>query len=157
MRRKEKRIESKTDLAEILRRGEICYLSMVDNQKPYVVPLNYSYADGALYFHSAPEGRKVDILKKNPEVCFTIVSDYELVRAEKACSWTAEYRSVIGTGKTRILTEPEEKERGLAVFMGQYSGEDYDFSGMSLDNLIVIRVDIETLVGKSSDTGRRIR
>ena len=138
MRRKEKRIESKTDLA-------------------YVVPLNYGYADGALYFHSAPEGRKVDILKKNSEVCFTVVSDYELVRGEKACSWTAEYRSVIGTGKARILTEPEEKERGLAVFMGQYSGEDYDFSDIPLNNLIVIRVDIETLMGKSSDTGRRIR
>ena len=157
MRRKEKRIESKTDLAEILRRGEICYLSMVDNQKPYVVPLNYGYADGALYFHSAPEGRKVDILKKNSEVCFTVVSDYELVRGEKACSWTAEYRSVIGTGKARILTEPEAKERGLAVFRGQSSGEDYDFSDIPLNNLIVIRVDIETLMGKSSDTGRRIR
>jgi len=150
MRRKDKKIYSKDEIIEILRQSEICFLSMADDKTPYVVPLNYGYGDGALYFHSAPEGRKIDFLRKNPEVCFTIVSDYSLVRSQKACSWTAEFRSVIGTGKARILTVPGEKEKGFRVLMSQYSDREFDFSGMDLENTVIIRVDIETIEGKSS-------
>ena len=151
MRRKDKIIESQEELIDILRRGEICYLSMVDDGKPYVVPLNFGYWDDALFFHSAPEGRKIDVLGKNPEICFTVVSHYRLARGEKACSWTAEFRSIIGTGKARILTGPEDKKKGLAILMGQYSDRKYDFPGIDLENVVVIRVEIETLRGKSSD------
>jgi nitroimidazol reductase NimA-like FMN-containing flavoprotein (pyridoxamine 5'-phosphate oxidase superfamily) len=150
MRRKDKRVESQSDLIKILRGGEVCYLSMACNGKPYVVPLNYGYADGALYFHSAPEGRKIEVLKADPEVCFTIVSDYRLVRGENACSWSAGYRSVIGTGKARIFTDPEDKKKGLAILMGQYSDREFDITGADLENVVVIRVDIEEITGKHS-------
>ena len=157
MRRNDKKIESESDIIEILRRGEICYLSMVDEGKAYAIPLNFGYADGALYFHSAPEGRKIDVLKRDPEVCFTIIADYSIVRGEKACSWSAKYSCVIGTGKARILTDPEDKKKGLAILMGQYSNEESDFAGIDLENVAVIRVEIETLTGKSSDAGTRRR
>ena len=123
---------------------------MVDDGKPYVLPLNYGYLDRALYFHSASEGRKIDILRKNSQVCFSIVADHQLVEGVKACSWSASYRSVIGTGTASILTEPAEKDKGLKILMAQYSDRDYEFTGSDLERVVVIRVDIASLSGKGS-------
>jgi nitroimidazol reductase NimA-like FMN-containing flavoprotein (pyridoxamine 5'-phosphate oxidase superfamily) len=153
MRRKDKMIDSPGGITEILRQGEICFLSMTDGRKPYVVPMNYGYTDRTLYFHSAKEGRKISLLRENPEVCFTVVSTYQLVRGDKACSWTARFRSVVGTGTASILTDPAEKEKGLQTLMRQYSGQVHSFAGMDLGNVAIIRVDIETITGKSSDAG----
>lgn len=150
MRRKDKRIESRDEVVKILRRGHVCFLSMVDGKRPYVVPLNYGYAQNALFFHSAPEGRKIRILRENPDVSFCIVSDYELVRSGNACSWTADYSSVMGAGKAIILREQREKTRGLSVIMGHYSDLEFDFSSAALEDVAVIRVDIDTMEGKKS-------
>ncbi len=150
MRRNDKRIESAAELAELLRSGEVCHLSMVDDGKPYIVPLNYGYVDGVLYFHSAPEGRKIDILRKNPQVCFSVVADHQLIEGVKACSWSASYRSVIGTGIASILTEPAEKKVGLKILMAQYSDREYEFSDWDLERVVVIRVEIEEMSGKGS-------
>ena len=150
MRRKDKKIESESDITEILQSGKICYLSVVDGGKPYVVPLNYGYSDGALFFHSSPQGRKIDVIKRNPEVCFSIVSDYRLVRDKKACSWSTKYSSVIGTGKALILTDLEDIKTGLAILMEQYSDEDYDFAELDPDRVTIIKVKIQEITGKRS-------
>ena len=155
MRRSEKQIKNIQDIESILHSASLCHLSMVDNGKPYVVPLNFGYESGALYFHSAPEGRKIDIIRKNPEVCINIIGRYDLVTGESACSWSARYTSVTGTGKAEILIDRAGKEKGLAVLMGQYSNEDYDFSDEELDRVVVVRVKIDTLMGKSSDPATR--
>ena len=150
MRRSDKQIKDLAELEAILRSAQICHLSMVDEGKPYVVPLNFGYEDNALYFHSAPEGRKINILRKNPEVCFSVVARHEIVVSERACSWTAEFSSVTGTGKAAILTDRAGKEKGLTVLMSQYSDEKYDFSDEDLDGVVVIRVEVQEMTGKSS-------
>ena len=150
MRRSDKQITDIADLEAILHSAQICHLSMVDDGKPYVVPINFGYEEGTLYFHSAPEGRKIDVLKQNPEVCFSVVARHEIVVSERACSWTAEFSSVTGTGKAAILTDRAVKEKGLTVLMSQYSDEKYDFSDEDLDGVVVIRVEVQEMTGKSS-------
>jgi len=150
MRRSDKQITDTLELESLLSTAELCHLSMVDDGKPYVVPLNFGYADGALYFHSAPEGRKIDVLRKNPDVCFSIIGKYDLVTGGQACSWTAKYSSVIGTGIATIISDRTGKEQGLKVLMAQYSDEEYDFSNENLDGVVVIRVAINDMTGKSN-------
>ena len=150
MRRSEKQITNPKEIESIIRKGTLCFLSTVDDGKPYIIPLNYGYDNDALYFHSAPEGRKIDILRKNPNVCFSIVSDHEFIKGKDACSWSSRYTSVIGTGKAFIIDDREQKENALVVLMGQYSSEKYDFTGVTLDNMVIIKVDIEEIEGKRS-------
>ena len=45
-------------------------LAFVDGDEPYVISMNFGYKDKALYLHSATEGRKIEIIKKNNKVCF---------------------------------------------------------------------------------------
>jgi nitroimidazol reductase NimA-like FMN-containing flavoprotein (pyridoxamine 5'-phosphate oxidase superfamily) len=150
MRRSDKQITDPAELESLLRSSELCHLSMVDDGKPYVVPMNFGYTDGALYFHSAPEGRKIGILGKNTDVCFSVIARNILVKGEKACSWTAKYASVIGTGRASIVDDRAGKEKGLSILMKQYSDEDYNFSGENLDGVVIIKVRIEEMTGKSS-------
>lgn len=153
MRRSEKQITDPKEIEAILRSGRVCFLCMVDDGKPYVVPLNFGYDKGSLYFHSAPEGRKIDILRKNSDVCFSIVARHNLVRSEKACSWTAEYSSVTGNGHAAILTDEEAIRSGLNILMGQYSEEGYEFNREDLDGVVIIRVEILEMTGKSNGAG----
>jgi nitroimidazol reductase NimA-like FMN-containing flavoprotein (pyridoxamine 5'-phosphate oxidase superfamily) len=150
MRRSDKQITDPAEIEALLRSAELCHLSMVNDGKPYVVPMNFGYANGALYFHSAPEGRKIDVMRKNPDVCFSVIGKYDLKTGEKACSWTAKYSSVIGTGKASILEDRVEKEKGLAILMAQYSKDEFDFTDENLDGVVVIKVEVQEMTGKSS-------
>jgi nitroimidazol reductase NimA-like FMN-containing flavoprotein (pyridoxamine 5'-phosphate oxidase superfamily) len=150
MRRSDRHVTDTAELESIIHSGELCFLSMVDEGRPYLVPMNFGYGNGTLYFHSAPEGRKIEILTKNPDVCFSIVARHSLVRSEKACSWSTEYSSVTGTGRAAVLSDPEEIRRGLKVLMGQYSNGEYDFDEMQLRDVVVIKVEIEEVEGKKS-------
>ncbi|MGD8354023.1 MAG: pyridoxamine 5'-phosphate oxidase family protein, partial [Pseudomonadota bacterium] len=96
------------------------------------------------------EGRKIEILRSNPAVSFTIISRHEIVMNERVCSWTAKFTSVIGSGKAEIITDRTGKEKGLEILMGQYSNEEYDFSGEDLDGLVIIKATIEEMMGKSN-------
>ena len=150
MRRSDKQITELKEIESLLRNSEICHLSMVDDGKPYLVPMNFGYENGALYFHSAPEGRKIDILGKNPDVCFSVIARNILVKGEKACSWSAKFSSVTGTGRASIVDDRAGKEEGLSILMKQYSDEDYDFSGENLNGIVIIRVEVVEMTGKSS-------
>lgn len=148
MRRKEKEITEQQDLETILRRSNVCRLAMVEGDRPYIVPLNFGYSQGSLYFHSARKGRKIDILKQNPQVCFECETDVRIVTGEKACQWGAEYKSVIGFGRARFITDPEAKKEALNIIMDHYAGRSFDFSDEDVDKVAIIGVVIEEMTGK---------
>ncbi len=75
----------------------------MDRDEPYVVPVCFGYEKNALCFHSALEGRKVGLIKKNNKVCFGIDTDTEMIKSESACSWNLNYRSIVGLGRACIL------------------------------------------------------
>jgi nitroimidazol reductase NimA-like FMN-containing flavoprotein (pyridoxamine 5'-phosphate oxidase superfamily) len=150
MRRKEREIKDNKEIEDILKACSVCRLAMVDEDKPYLVPMNFGYRDGALYLHSAREGRKIDLIRKNPHVCFEVDEIVQFRKAERACDWGVEYKSVIGSGKAVFLTDPEEKRRAFDTIMAQYSDEAYDYPDTMLERTLVIKIEIEKMTGKKS-------
>lgn len=150
MRRADKEIKDRGEIEEVLRRGRVCHLALVDNGLPYAVPVNYGYADGCLYVHSAREGRKIDVLRRNNIVSFNVYLDDGLVQSEVACSWGMRYRSVIGTGTAALVDSREEKERALRVIMGHYAGPVSAFDKARLDSVLIIIIQVDSLSGKQS-------
>ena len=71
MRRKEREILIKNDMISIIKEAKICRLGLCNNNTPYIVPLTHGYKDNCLYFHSAKEGMKIDMIKQNPHVCLS--------------------------------------------------------------------------------------
>ncbi len=148
MRRREKQITETKQVEEILAQAQVCRLAMVDNGHPYVVPLNFGYRDGALYFHSALEGRKMDVLKADPRVCFEVDELVKMNKAAQACDWGVSFRSVIGTGTARMLETAAEKKAGLDIIMAQYSNRSFDYPEEKLAKTAVIQVTIHEMTGK---------
>jgi nitroimidazol reductase NimA-like FMN-containing flavoprotein (pyridoxamine 5'-phosphate oxidase superfamily) len=150
MRRREREIRDEAGVLEILEKGLVCRLGLYDGQYPYVVPMNYGYRDGRMYFHCAREGRKIDILKTNDRVCIEVDIDTRVVRGETPCRWTANYRSVIGFGRARILDDEREKKAGLDVIMAHYGGGGGEYDEKSLQRTSLIEVVLENMTGKQS-------
>ena len=115
---------------------------------PYVVPLCFGYEAGALFFHSATEGRKLEILQKNPSVSFEIDIDLELIRSGGHCS--LKYRSVIGSGKASLIKASEDKCKALDLIMRHCHQEPIAYPEPVLLGVTIIKVEIEEMTGKTS-------
>jgi len=157
MRRREKAITDRAAIEAVIKRADVCRLGLSEDGRPYIVPLNFGYEDSRLYFHSAPEGKKIDIIRKNPRACFEVDVDLELVKAEAACDWSARYESVIGFGKAVIVEDEDSKRQGLDVIMCHYAASGtgagsgaYTYKDAALKKMVIIRVDVESMTGKRS-------
>ncbi len=150
MQRKDREITDRGIIDEIIKQAQVCRMAMVDGDIPYIVPMCFGYQDNTLYFHSAKEGKKLDILKSNNNVCVEFDSNHELTSTYHPCKSTMKYRSVIGFGKAALVENPEEKQKALTVIFNQYSSEAPHFPRNSVDDTVVIKVDIDRISGKQS-------
>ncbi len=151
MRRSDKRIEDQKLMETILKKAMVCRIALIDEDKPYIVPMNYGYKDNCIYLHSASEGRKIDILKRNNSVCFEIEYETELLKAENPCNFGMKYYSIIGWGKAVFIEEYNEKIKALDVVMQKYApGMISEYDENLLNLLSILRIEIDELTGKSS-------
>jgi len=153
MRRKEKEITNRAEIESILHKARVCRLGMAEGRRPYIIPLCFGYRDNTLYFHTARKGKKLEILKKNDDVCFECDIDHQLTRSEKPCDWGMEFRSVIGFGKASLIEDRSSRQSALDVIMEHYSGvSTFEYPDKILGKTVMIKVDIESMTGKKSDS-----
>ena len=151
MRRKDKEITRRDEIEAIIRQASVCRLAMVDDGRPYLVPLCFGYEDETLYFHSAGEGRKLAVLRRNPAVCFEFEGPVEVKRGEDLCSWGMRFQSVIGSGRASFIETPEAKRHALAVIVRQYGADGpWTFADTPLARTVVFKVEIQELTGKQA-------
>ncbi len=151
MRRKDKEIQERREILEIVQKALVCRLGLCRDNVPYVVPLNFGYREGCLYLHCAKQGRKMDMIRANPRVCFEMDTDAELIRSDQPCDWGMKFASVIGFGTAVVLEDREEKKNGLDAILAHYSsGPLQPYPDPVLKNTAVIKVQIEEMTGKRS-------
>jgi len=151
MRRKEKKIIEKKEIDQIFIEANVCRLGLVDGKIPYIVPMNFGYRDNILYFHSALVGRKVNILKKNPDVCFEIDIPGKTINSEKACNWSMAFVSIIGEGKVLFINDTADKINALNIIMEHYSDKnEWDFNKKMMEKTLVFKVGIDKISVKKS-------
>ena len=126
-------------------------LALCDGERPYVVPVNFGIGEGKLYFHSGGKGTKVELLSRNPCVAFEMDADVEVVRHSEACHWSMKYRSLVGTGTARLLTDAAEKKAGLDRLMTHHApGEEFSYDEKMLAATHVYEIAVETLYYKEA-------
>jgi nitroimidazol reductase NimA-like FMN-containing flavoprotein (pyridoxamine 5'-phosphate oxidase superfamily) len=151
MRRKEKEIKDPEEIVAILKQAPVLRLGLCCQAVPYVVPLNFGYRDGCLYLHSGKQGKKMDMIRANPRVCFQTDLDVEVIPSDKPCDWGAKFASVIGFGTASILEDPEEKRSGLDAIMEHYASQPAQpYPDSILEHTAVIKVLVEGMTGKRS-------
>jgi nitroimidazol reductase NimA-like FMN-containing flavoprotein (pyridoxamine 5'-phosphate oxidase superfamily) len=150
MLRKEKEITDPAEIEAIIKNAAVCRIALSDNNNPYLIPVCFGYHDRTLYFHCANAGKKLDIIRRNPNVCFEMEGEIVLLRAAQPCNWGMKYKSVIGFGKAAIIDSGQEKESALAIIMTHYSDDAGTFPEESVARTTVIKITIDALTGKRS-------
>lgn len=157
MRRSDKQIKDPELIKEILNQSEVCRVALCDDGKPYIVPMNFGYQDQTLYLHSATQGRKIDILRKNNNLCFQADIKTGLITSKIPCDWGMTYLSVIGSGKAYFLHDPADKKGALDLIMNKYSPgtssspeKTFQYSDEAMGSVTIIKVEIEEITGKKS-------
>ncbi|MBA1333642.1 MAG: hypothetical protein HPY66_0035 [Firmicutes bacterium] len=151
MRRKDKEITDRLVIDDIINRAEVCRVAFCNENIPYIVPMNFGYRDNCLYFHSAREGKKLDMIKNNRLVCFEIDIDHEIIKDDNPCGWGMKYYSVIGYGKAELIAEMDKKKKALDIIMGKYSDtKHYDYPENVVRNIEIIKITIAEVTGKKS-------
>ena len=149
MRRNEREITDRKEIDDIIRSCRVCHLAMCVDGQPYIIPLNFGYDGRFLYFHTAPEGRKINIIKGNNRVSFEFDILHDIVTAEQACKWGAKYESVMGSGTAEIVDDLDAKKEALEWIMRQYGNGTCDFKEEILKKTLVLRVRILEISGKA--------
>jgi nitroimidazol reductase NimA-like FMN-containing flavoprotein (pyridoxamine 5'-phosphate oxidase superfamily) len=150
MRRKDKEITDTDAIASVIRKSTVCRLAMSDDGQPYVLPMSFGYKEGAVYFHCAPEGRKIDIIRKNPRVCIEFDVDCRLKTGDSACQWGFYFQSAIAFGVAAFIEDAAEKRAALDIIMRHYSSEAFTYPDSAIDKIVVIRVAVTELTGKAA-------
>jgi uncharacterized protein len=149
VRRSDKEIKDPLEIDTILQSAPVCRIALAFGDRPYIVPVNFAVSDNHLYFHCAKSGQKIDMLLKNPSVCFEVDIPGDLVGSDQACSWGMRYSSVIGCGQAYFIEGTDEKKKALNTLMKKYAGSDsFPYSDDVLDKVCVIGVRIEKISGK---------
>ncbi len=147
---RESKIENLEEMEDIINKADVCHVAFVDGDKPYVLPFNFAYDNKTVYLHCAPEGKKIEIIKSNNNVCISFDIDHELFHRDKevACSYGMKFRSVIVTGKIVEIEDYNEKVISFNILMTKYTGKAFSYNAPAINNVKVFKVEIEEMTGK---------
>ena len=128
MRRSEFNIENHEAMLELLASCEYGTLCLSDEKTPYGVPLNFAWWEEGIVFHGAKEGKKVELITRNPKAYFSVVKPYAFIPSHfshttSACPATQFFASVSLEGEVSVLENSAEKAKGLNALMQKLQPE----------------------------------
>lgn len=147
--RQKKKLMSEAETIKVLTEAEFGTLaSICENGYPYAVPLNFVYENGAIYFHSAYKGNKVDNIKNEAKVSFSAVSYVNLLPSQ----FDTEYDSAVIFGTAVEIADEVEKRQALVALIKKYSNEYFEkgiaYITKSINTAAVYKIHIEHMTGK---------
>ena len=146
MTKREYKITDEAQIRDILDSAKVLRLGIAVDNEPYIIPLNYGYTlengELKLYLHSAVQGNKLDLLRKNPNVCFELDCDLIPFEGRVACQYGLSYSAVSGRGRAVLIEDVEEKMEGMSILMKTQTGRDFEFNERLVSIVAVIRVDV---------------
>ena len=150
MRRKDQEMSGEFAL-EVVRDFEYGVLATVNSDNtPYAIAISPVLFQGAVYFHCADEGKKLDNIAANPCVCLTCVQNTKLIPER----FTTLYESAVVFGKCEIVSEKEEKIAVLRALCEKYARSNMvnfdDAAEKSIDRTCICKITIDAITGKAN-------
>ena len=150
--KRERQVTDPEQIIRILDTAKVLNLGLSVNDEPYVVPMNYGYRmeDGqlTLYLHSAVKGKKLDMIRANPKVFFSMDCDRMPFEGRVPCQYGLVYSSIMGRGTAAIVEDVEEKKQAMSILMKTQTGKDFTFEDRLVTIVTVIRIDVAEYTAK---------
>lgn len=154
MRRKEREISKKEDIIRIIEDCRVLRIAMNTDDGIYMVPVNFGFEEekGKLvfYVHGALQGRKLNAIKKNPDVCIECDCRHRLIEGEFPCEYSYEYASVIANGKCEIISDSRQKVKALEIIMKHQTGKNFQFAVQQTNSVSIIKITAEKISAKAN-------
>jgi nitroimidazol reductase NimA-like FMN-containing flavoprotein (pyridoxamine 5'-phosphate oxidase superfamily) len=154
VRRTDREITQQSEILHIIHACKVCRLALAENNRPYIVPLNYGYSfeNGrlTLFFHGARDGKKMRILRANNRACFEVDCDTALIEGQTACQYGYAYKSAIGFGEVLFVEDAAEKTAALDLILAHQTGTNaaHTFPGEMLNTTSVFKLNVHEFTGK---------
>jgi uncharacterized protein len=118
VRRKDREITESDEMHQILKATKYVTIALCMEGESYLVALNHGYdqAHNCLYFHCAPEGKKLIYAKASPKVWGQAILDFGVTQE---CDYA--YSSVHFSGKLSLITDLKEKKHAMEILIYQVS------------------------------------
>ena len=154
MRRKDKEITDKNEIEDILSKSMVGRLGTCANGIPYITPMNFTYdkETSKIYLHCANEGRKIENIRANQNVCFEVEEVTNVLVKQPTCASSVAYRSVILFGNVKILTDPHAKNEALQKLANKYAPQNpkAPVTDAMLNKTNVLEIEIKEMTAKRS-------
>ena len=161
MTKREFKITDEAQIRGILDSARVLRLGIAVDNVPYIIPMNYGYTleEGklTLYLHSAVKGGKLELLGKNPDICFELDCDYRPFEGVLPCQYGLGYSAVSGRGRAVIVEDVGEKMEAMSVLMKTQTGKDFVFNERLVSIVSVIRVDVSEYTAKHRPIPENLR
>ena len=161
MTKREFKITDEGEIRRILDTAKVLRLGIAVDNVPHIVPLNYGYTleNGrlVLYMHSAVNGNKLELLRKNPNVCFELDCDNVPFEGQVACQYGLSYSAISGRGRAVLVEDVAEKMAAMSILMKTQTGKDFTFNERLVSIVAVIRVDVTEYAAKYRPIPEKLR
>lgn len=151
MPRKDDLITDRQYIRTILEESRILHMGLVDGDEPYVLPMNYGLSmDGdtcVFYFHSSREGRKLDILARNPRVCLETSRLLPRPRGQENTHGQS-YQCVLATGRAVMVDDVNEKIAAINLLRAHAGKPERETTPEHAGKVCIFKVEADTLVCK---------
>lgn len=150
--KREHQVTDRDEVLEILDKCKVLHLGLTDGMEPYIVPMSYGYRldgeDLTLYLHGATKGRKLDMIRSNPNVFFEMECDVQPFEGRVACQYGVAYASLMGRGQAELIEDTQEKKEMMALFMKSLTGKDFVFDDRKVSVVTMIRIRVTRYTAK---------
>ena len=149
MQKKDRHVSKERAERMLLESAEGTLSMSGDDGYPYGLPMNYVYVNGAIYIHTADSGYKIDALRSNPKVCFSVIAHSQIAPE----LFTTRYESVVATGDAVFIEDETEKKQVMEAFVKRFS-PGLEEGGMkfikaALHRTAIIKINIREMKGKA--------
>lgn len=141
------------EIKALLNRTMTGVLSTINQDgTPYSIPVHFAVLNERIYIYGMPNGKKIDNIKNNPNVCFIVYEMNKLVFSDEKnpCTTNTEYISVVMQGTAMILDNYDEKKEALNAIVAKYTPQlvNEKLPSNTVNHTTVLQIAIEMLSGK---------
>lgn len=144
MRLAKREISSRISIDKFIMECSVVRLGMISRGEPYVVPLNFVYSEGIVYFHCASAGRKVEAMRANPGVCL----EFDAMHGVSVEKQTTYYTSVVAWGDAVFVSDISRAKQILHMICMKYLDCSPEITEDMAERTCVISIRISRVTGK---------
>jgi nitroimidazol reductase NimA-like FMN-containing flavoprotein (pyridoxamine 5'-phosphate oxidase superfamily) len=143
-------LSSIREMEKLLSEERVGYLGICAGNRPYVILLTYGYAEGKIIFHGAVQVRKLDMIRENPNVCFTVSRHFgEMAPHPQGARCHVNSDSVICCGKARVVDDIRERRRILNVFNRRLQPDAGEVTEENVRRCSAVEITVEEMTGRT--------